>query len=87
MEKMIASLAIRVALISLSSLPKPDIFIIDEGWGVLDANNVGKVLELLQSIKTRFKSMIVISHIDAVKEVANSMITIYDNGNESSVNC
>lgn len=87
MEKMIASLAIRVALISLSSLPKPDIFIIDEGWGVLDANNVGKVLELLQSIKNRFKSMIVISHIDAVKEVANNMITIYDSGMESNVIC
>ena len=87
MEKMIASLAIRVALISLSSLPKPDIFIIDEGWGVLDPTNIGKVLELLQSIKSRFKSMLIISHIDAVKEVANSMITIYDNGTESSVNC
>ena len=86
MEKMIASLAIRVALISLSSLPKPDIFIIDEGWGVLDANNVGKVLELIQSIKTRFKSMVIISHIDAVKEVADNMITICDNGTESNVN-
>jgi DNA repair exonuclease SbcCD ATPase subunit/predicted phosphodiesterase len=85
MEKMIASLAIRVALINLSSLPKPDIFIVDEGWGVLDANNIGKVLELLQSIKSRFKSMIVISHIDAVKEVANSMITISDSGIESIV--
>jgi DNA repair exonuclease SbcCD ATPase subunit len=86
MEKMIASLAIRVALINLSSLPKLDMLMIDEGWGVLDANNVGKVLELIQSIKTRFKSMVIISHIDAVKEVADNMITICDNGTESNVN-
>ena len=36
MEKMMASIAIRVALISMSSLPKSDIFIIDEGFGALD---------------------------------------------------
>jgi DNA repair exonuclease SbcCD ATPase subunit/predicted phosphodiesterase len=87
MEKMIASLAIRVALISLSSLPKPDIFIIDESFGALDSSNCAKVIELLQTIKNRFKSILIISHVEEIKEAANNIVTIYDNGVESSVNC
>jgi len=87
MEKMIASLAIRVALISLSSLPKPDIFIIDESFGALDSSNCAKVIELLQTIKNRFKSILIISHVEEIKEAANNILTIYDNGVESNVNC
>jgi DNA repair exonuclease SbcCD ATPase subunit len=87
MEKMIASLAIRVALISLSSLPKPDIFIADEGFGALDSSNCAKVIELLQTIKNRFKSILIISHVEEIKEAASNIVTIYDNGTESSVNC
>jgi DNA repair exonuclease SbcCD ATPase subunit len=87
MEKMIASLAIRVALISLSSLPKPDIFIIDESFGSLDSSNCAKVIELLQTIKNRFKSILIISHVEEIKEAANNILTIFDNGTESSVSC
>ena len=87
MEKMIASLAIRVALITLSSLPKPDIFIIDESFGSLDQENCAKAIELLQTIKSRFKSILIISHVDEIKEAANNILTIYDNGTESSINC
>lgn len=87
MEKMIASLAIRVALISLSSLPKPDIFIIDESFGALDSANCAKVIELLQTIKDRFKSILIISHVEEIKEAATNIVTIYDNGVESNVSC
>ena len=39
MEKMMSSLAIRTALVRVSSLPKSDMLIIDEGFGALDASN------------------------------------------------
>lgn len=87
MEKMIASLAIRVALINLSSLPKPDIFIIDESFGALDSSNCAKVIELLQTIKNRFKSILIISHVEEIKEAATNIVTIYDNGTESNISC
>ena len=35
-----ASLAIRVALINISSLTKTNMLIIDEGFGALDENNI-----------------------------------------------
>lgn len=85
MEKMIASLALRVALINLSSLPKPDIFIIDEGFGVLDEEGIQKCMQLLSIMKTNFKTILVISHVSAIKEVADRIIEITNLGLESKV--
>lgn len=76
MEKMIASLALRVALINLSRLPKPDFLVIDEGWDVLDDTNVSRAIELLSALKTKFKHILVISHVNALKEAADDFITI-----------
>ena len=85
MEKVISSLALRVALLSLSSLPKPDMFIVDEGWGALSSANRAKAIELLNSLKARFKLVFVISHIDEIKEAADTIITIKDVGGRSSI--
>lgn len=76
MERTLASFALRVALIGLSSLPKPDIFICDEGFEYLDSEGLVKCLELLSSIKDRFKAIIIISHIPEIKEIADKIIEI-----------
>jgi DNA repair exonuclease SbcCD nuclease subunit/ABC-type Mn2+/Zn2+ transport system ATPase subunit len=86
-EKMIASLALRVALINLSSLPKPDMLILDEGFGVLDEENIPKVLQLLVALKSYFKTILVITHVPEVKEIADRIIEIQNNGSESKVIC
>lgn len=85
MEKMISSLAIRVALINVSALPKSDVLIIDEGFGALDDTNVEACNRLLASLKRYFKSILVISHVDAVKEAVDHMIEITHNGKDSNV--
>lgn len=87
MEKMIASLAMRVALINVSSLPKPDIFIADEGWDMLDEINCNKAIELLQTLKNRFRTILIVSHVTAMKEAADAFITVVDNDGESYVVC
>lgn len=76
MEKMMASLAIRVALINMTSLPKSDILIIDEGFGALDDMNVESCTRLLNSLKKWFKSILVISHVDAVKDSVDNVLDI-----------
>lgn len=76
MEKMIASLAIRVALINVSSLPKSDIFIVDEGFGNLDEANVEACNRFLSSLRRFFKTIIVISHVDGVKDIVDQMIEV-----------
>jgi DNA repair exonuclease SbcCD ATPase subunit/DNA repair exonuclease SbcCD nuclease subunit len=85
MEKMISSLAIRVALINLSSLPKSDTFIIDEGFGVLDEEGIEKCMQLLTLLKEYFKTILVISHIPQIKEIAERVIEIKNLGSESQV--
>jgi len=76
MEKMMASLAIRVALINVSSLPKTDLLIIDEGFGALDETNVEACNRLLESLKRWFKNILVISHVDAVKDAVDNVLDI-----------
>lgn len=87
MEKTIASIAIRVALINISNLSKPDMFIIDEGFGSLDQENLQSALSFLQGLRNYFNMILVISHIQEVKECADMFISIENNGKCSYLNC
>lgn len=85
MEKMIANLAIRVALINVSSLPKTDIFVIDEGFGNLDESSVEACNRLLMSLKNYFKTILFITHVDGVKDVADQLLEIIKVEKDSKV--
>ena len=85
MEKMMASLAIRVALINVSTLPKTDVLIIDEGFGALDEMNIHACSRLLSSLKKWFKNILVISHVDAVKDSVDNLLDITSSGKDSRV--
>jgi DNA repair exonuclease SbcCD ATPase subunit/predicted phosphodiesterase len=85
MEKMMASIAIRAALINVSCISKPDIFIIDEGFGSLDHDNVEACASLLQTLKKWFKCILIISHIDAIKDTIDNMIEIEKDGIDSKI--
>ncbi len=85
MEKMISSLAIRVALINVSSLPKSSMLIIDEGFGSLDETNLEACGRLLHSLKKSFKNILVISHIDQIKDIVDNTIDIMKSGVDSHV--
>ena len=85
MEKMMSSLAMRVALINISSLPKTDLLIIDEGFGALDEMNVESCNRLLKSLKRWFRNILVISHVDGVKDVVDNVIEITKRGMNTQV--
>jgi DNA repair exonuclease SbcCD ATPase subunit/DNA repair exonuclease SbcCD nuclease subunit len=85
MEKMLGSIAIRVALINVSSLPKTDMFVIDEGFGALDETSVEACNRLLSSLKKWFRVILVISHVDAVKESVDEVIEITRVGQDARV--
>ena len=86
MEKMMSSLAIRTALVRVSSLPKSDMLIIDEGFGALDASNVEACTSLLRSLTKTFRTILIISHIDTVKDVVDNIIEISTStGHDSKV--
>ena len=76
MEKFIASLAIRVALINVSNLPRPNFLAVDEGFGNLDTTNLSSMTTLLDYLKTEFDFIFIISHIDVMKDMADESIEI-----------
>ena len=85
MEKMMSAMAIRVALTNVSALSKPDVLIIDEGFGALDEGNVEACSRLLQSLKKWFRCILIISHVDAVKDAVDNVLEIRRVGNDAKV--
>ena len=75
-EKTVAAMAIRLALLSVSSLPKGNIFILDEPGTALDEENMEGFVRILQLIKMYFKTVILISHVDSLKDIVDIEITI-----------
>ena len=75
-EKTIASMAIRLALLSVSSLPKGDLFILDEPGTALDAENMEGFIRILDMIKTYYKTVLLISHMDTLKDNTDIIINI-----------
>jgi len=85
MEKTLCSLALRVALVNLSSLSRPDILVLDESFSSLDNESIIKSMELLNVLKSYFKTILIITHIDTVKEVAERILEIANDGVESHI--
>jgi len=75
-EKTVAAMAIRLALLSVSSLPKGNIFILDEPGTALDAENMEGFIRILQLIKMYFKTVILISHVDSLKDIVDVEVCI-----------
>jgi len=87
MERFISSLAIRIALIKITNLPKPDFIAIDEGLGVLDSSNLNSMHTLFTHMKDIFRFNLVISHIDVVRDMVDNIITIDRKNDLSYINC
>ena len=85
MEKMLSSIALRVSLINVSTLPKTDMLIIDEGFGQLDETSIEAVTRMLESLKNYFRTILIISHIDSVKDVADHVIEITKRGKDAKI--
>lgn len=86
MEKFIIGLAIRVALMSVSSLPKSNFIVIDEGLGVLDSDNLSSLFMLFDTLKMEFEWLIIISHLDIVRDIADHLIEIKRENGQSFIN-
>ena len=76
MERFISGLAIRVALINICNLPRPNFLVIDEGFGTLDSDNMQSLFQLFSYLKTQFDFVMVISHIDTMRDAVDSLIEI-----------
>ncbi|MDE2838316.1 MAG: SMC family ATPase [Chloroflexota bacterium] len=70
-ERFRIDFAVRIALSKVlawrSGAPLPTLFI-DEGFGTQDAEGRDRILEVIQAIEDRFERILVITHMDDIKE-------------------
>jgi len=85
-EKTMGAMAIRLALLSVSSLPKSDLFILDEPGTALDEENMEGFIRILELIKVYFKNVLLISHLDSLKDCVDMQIVIEKKKGYAKVN-
>jgi len=73
-QKFVSIIAIKEALHYMSTLPKPSLSIIDEGFGSLDEELTMEMLGILLFLKSIHKNVIVITHRNEIKDFADKII-------------
>jgi DNA repair exonuclease SbcCD ATPase subunit len=84
-ERTISSLALRSVLTKISSLPKPNIVVMDEVFGKIADENLEMVGEFFKKIKNYFEHIIVISHNPLIRNWSDNLIMIKKDENVSSI--
>jgi DNA repair exonuclease SbcCD ATPase subunit len=69
-------MAIRLALISITNLPTSTIMVLDEPATALDQEHMDGFVKMLEMVKSHFKTVLLISHLDSLKDCADITINI-----------
>jgi DNA repair exonuclease SbcCD ATPase subunit len=85
MERTLASMAIRVALMNVSSLPKINMIILDEAFDKLDNKNIDATVRMFESLKRWFKTIFIVSHNEAIKNISDQQIEIGKKGKDAHI--
>jgi len=85
MERFVSSLAIRIGLINVSTWPRPNFIIVDEGFGALDSDNIANMQGAFQYLRTQFDFTMIITHLDTIKDYMDTLIPINVNNGLSKV--
>ena len=76
MEKTISALILRAALVIVTTLPKSNIFVLDEPFGALDPEYKDSVTNILINLKEYFDSIVLITHDDYFKDICDHTISV-----------
>ena len=75
-EKTLAAIAIRIALLNVSNMPKSNLFILDEPGTALDPDNMEGFMRILELVKGYFDVTLLITHIESLKDTVDMTIDI-----------
>ena len=84
-ERTISSLALRSVLTKISSLPKPNIVVMDEVFGKIADENLEMVGEFFKNINVYFEHIIVISHNPLIRNWSDNIVMIKKDSNISTI--
>jgi DNA repair exonuclease SbcCD ATPase subunit len=75
-EKFIINIVFRIALQDITNVSRPNFIAIDEGWGCFDENNLQKVDIIFNIVKSYYEYILIITHIDKLKDNVDKHFTI-----------
>jgi DNA repair exonuclease SbcCD nuclease subunit len=75
-ERTLVSMAIRTALTNITTLPKSNLFILDEPGTALDITSMKGLTRYLEEMKNYFDLTLLISHIDYLKDSVDQSIEV-----------
>jgi DNA repair exonuclease SbcCD ATPase subunit len=78
-------LALRSVLSKISSLPKPNIVVMDEVFGKIADENLEMVGEFFKKIKSYFDHIFVISHNTLIRNWSDNLVMVKKEDNVSSI--
>lgn len=84
-EKTLASLALRIVLGKISTLPKPNIIVLDEVLGKVADENLSLMRPFFEKIKSSFDVILLITHRELVRDWADHIMVIKKENDVSSI--
>jgi len=66
----------RVVFSEMSQASNPRLLFVDEGFGALDSANFSNICKCLSRLKTRFRTMVLISHIDEIQTYITEFVRV-----------
>lgn len=84
-EKTAAALAIRAVLGNISTLPKSNIFVVDEILGRVAKENYENMRMLYEKILENYDAIIQISHLEEIKDWHSTIVTVKKDNNISRI--
>jgi DNA repair exonuclease SbcCD ATPase subunit/predicted phosphodiesterase len=75
-QEFLSVLAIKEALHFVSSLTKPSLCIIDEGFGSLDEQKRADLDLIFRYLKNKYKNVLIVTHINEVKDYVDNFISV-----------
>lgn len=84
-EKTASALALRAVLSDISTLPKLSGMVMDELWGRVAKENYDNMRQLVEKISEDYQWIIIITHLEDMKEWCDSTITVSKQNNISSL--
>lgn len=75
-ERTMISIALRMALAAITSLPTSNLFILDEPATAFDEKRLIDFEKVIHVVKSRFPYVIMITHIEALKEYVDTVMCV-----------
>jgi DNA repair exonuclease SbcCD ATPase subunit len=79
-QKFVGSIAITDALHHVSCMMKPNMRVIDEGFGTLDDDKTADIGKVFAYLRNRYKNVLIITHRTEIKDFVDSIIQVSKSG-------